>query len=146
MMKRLLQLLTGLGMLLSPVFVWALEKAPVASAPAPLGAISFFKVLASLLVVLMMIAAMAWLLRRVNQVAGGSGAVLRVIGAVSVGGRERVVLVQVGEQQLLLGVSPGSVQTLHVLEKPVVQATFNESGESFAAKLNAALKRARGES
>ncbi len=56
------------------------------------------------------------------------------------GPRERVVLVQVGKQQLLLGVAPGRIQTLHVLDEPVTDAT-SPTPSAFVEKLTAALKK-----
>ena len=44
---------------------------------------------------------------------------LQVVTEIAVGQKERVVLVQVGKQQLLIGVAPGRVSTLHVLDEPV---------------------------
>ena len=40
---------------------------------------------------------------------------MRVVGGASVGTRERVVVVEVEDARLVLGVCPGRVQTLHVL-------------------------------
>ena len=42
---------------------------------------------------------------------------IQVLGGVSLGPRERAVLISVQGQRLLLGVAPGRVQTLHVLGK-----------------------------
>lgn len=71
-----------------------------------------------LLVVLLGVLALAWLLKRVGRLQGGNGA-LMALGGLSLGPRERVVLVQVGREQLLIGVAPGQVQALHVLDQPV---------------------------
>ena len=57
----------------------------------------------------------------------GSGVVAQTLGAgflkhghhVSLGTRERAVLIRIGDRQLLLGVAPGNVRTLHVLETAV---------------------------
>jgi flagellar protein FliO/FliZ len=50
----------------------------------------------------------------------GSGD-LRVVAGLAVGPRERVVLMQVGAQQVLLGVTPGSVRMLLILDEPLGQ-------------------------
>jgi flagellar protein FliO/FliZ len=42
----------------------------------------------------------------------------------------RAVLIQLGNQQLLLGVAPGQVRTLHVLAEPVVDNTASVLGEA----------------
>jgi len=44
---------------------------------------------------------------------------LDVISTLPLGQKERAVLVRVGKQQILLGVAPGRVTTLHVLTEPV---------------------------
>jgi len=46
---------------------------------------------------------------------GGAGR-MRVAGGLSLGMWEKIVLLQVGKKQLILGVTPGRIQTLHVLE------------------------------
>ena len=56
------------------------------------------------------------------------------------GTRERVVLLQVGDKQLLVGVAPGSIKTLHVLETPLVDGNEVVAGGSgFAKQLGAML-------
>ena len=44
---------------------------------------------------------------------------LRVVASLAVGQRERVVVVQVGDSQVMLGVAPGRVELLERLEKPL---------------------------
>ena len=72
-----------------------------------------------LFVVLLVIAGAAWLTRRFGQFNVGGKGNLRIIGGLHMGARERVVLIQVGKQQLLLGVAPGRVEKLHVLDQPI---------------------------
>ena len=62
------------------------------------------QVLGSLLLVLLCLAVVIWLLRRVNRVGSGRGGSLRVLATASVGVREKVVLLAAGDRQLLLGV------------------------------------------
>lgn len=72
----------------------------------------------ALVAVLATIFGLAWLVRRVRGVAAAASA-LGVLAEVRLGPKERAVLVKVGAQQLLLGVAPGQVSTLHVLPQPV---------------------------
>jgi flagellar protein FliO/FliZ len=111
---------------------------------AGVGAGSVLQLLAGLAVVIGAIFGLAFLARRFGRFPTAAGR-LRVVGGLSLGARERVVLVQVGEQQLLLGVAPGRVQTLHVLAQPLPLAPLAPaaSGEGFAERL-AALMRGRG--
>ena len=59
-----------------------------------------------------------WLLRRMQGAHGHGGGALRVAGSLSVGPKERVLLIDVGER-LLVGVAPGGLRTLHVLDEPL---------------------------
>jgi flagellar protein FliO/FliZ len=60
----------------------------------------------------------AYLLRRFNggRAFGNNGA-LRVVGGLILGPRERIVLLEVGETWLVVGVVPGQIKTLHTLPK-----------------------------
>ncbi len=93
------------------VSVQAAEQA----APRVPGVETLFSTLVALAFVLMVIFGGAWLLRRVGGVAGGGRGVVRVLGGASVGVRERVVVVQVDDARLVLGVAPGQVRKLHEL-------------------------------
>lgn len=80
---------------------------------------SLLQVTLGLFVVLMIIAAAAWFARRFGHFNVTAKGNLRIVGGLHLGSRERVVLMQVGDQQLLVGVAPGRIQTLHVLETPI---------------------------
>lgn len=75
--------------------------------------------------------------------ASGEGK-MRVVGGLSLGMREKVILLQVGKKQLVLGVTPGRIQTLHVLEGDdclVKEDTVPKAIEgAFAQKLMQAIK------
>ena len=108
----------------------------------PIGAGSLWQLTLGMLLVLGLILGIAWLLKRSGrfQIAAGGG--LRILGGLSMGARERVVLIQVGEQQLLLGVAPGRVQTLHVLDEPLKSAAQGGAVvPGFAEQLGRILKK-----
>lgn len=120
-------------------FAAAEGEAPRTLANGSLGWGSLVQVGAGLLLVVALIGLLAWLVRRLGRVQGGAAGSLRILGGLSLGARERVVLLQVGERQLLLGVAPGRVQTLHVLETPLPDAVAG--GADFAGQLRAVLGR-----
>ncbi len=78
---------------------------------------SILQILFSLLLVLAAVVLVAWLLKRMNITQQGSGHLLRVIGGVSIGQRERIVLVEIKDTWLVVGVGPGQIRTLHTLPK-----------------------------
>lgn len=98
----------------------------------------------ALLLVVGAILALAWLLRRVQNVRmGQGGAALQVRGGLQLGARERAVWVQAGDKHLLLGVAPGRVQTLHVFDEAPAEfpAATGSALPSFRERLQQALGR-----
>ena len=80
---------------------------------------SLAQVTFSLVLVLGAVFGAAWLVRKLRTFGKFGAGAIEVIADVAVGTKERAVLVQVGKQQILLGVAPGRVNTLHVLAEPV---------------------------
>ncbi|MEM1187746.1 MAG: flagellar biosynthetic protein FliO [Pseudomonadota bacterium] len=138
---RLRLALTALAMAASDA-AGAEESAALVNANAPQELFSagyLAQVLGSLMLVFVCLFAVVYLLRRFNGVRIGPGTPLRVLGSASVGQREKVVLLEAGKEQLLLGVAQGSVRTLHVFDKPVVVADTDASAApDFAAVLRSA--------
>jgi len=89
------------------------------STPHPVGVGGLGEVACALVIVLAAIFIVAWVVRRMrlagNRVAGG----LDILADVPLGQKERAVLLRVGNQQILLGVAPGRVNTLHILPEPL---------------------------
>jgi flagellar protein FliO/FliZ len=85
--------------------------------------------------VLLLIFAAAWLLRRLQQGQGGGRGHLRIISVLPLSAKERVVLMQAGEEQVLMGVSSAGIQHLHTLTTPVAlnDPALNEPGQGPAA-------------
>ena len=100
----------------------------------PPGVGSLGQVTLSLGLVLALIFAAAWVARRMRGFHRASTDALDVISSLPLGQKERAVLVRVGKQQILLGVAPGRVTTLHVLSEPVDVTTAPPSGPGSAEK------------
>lgn len=100
----------------------------------PLTTGSLVQVTAGLLVVVLAIFGLAWVLRRYGRFQSTANGALKVVGGLSVGPRERVVLIQIKDRQLLVGVAPGRVQMLHTLEEPVGAAEDRPQGAGGAIK------------
>ena len=96
------------------------HAANFAEAPSTAGAVG--GTVFALLFVLALILALAWLAKRMPGVAGANNPALRIVGSLSLGPRERVVVVDVGGTQLLLGVGAGGTRTLHTLTAPLPAA------------------------
>lgn len=130
---------------LLPVIVSAEEQSDAVARAAklqPMATDNLMQTGLGLFLVLALILAVAWVARRMGRFQAGAGSSLKIIGGLSMGSRERIVLIQAGDTQLLVGVAPGRVQTLHVLNETVA-GTEPESGPEhpFATSLNTLLKR-----
>jgi len=77
----------------------------------------------ALVLVIGLIFGLAWLLRRLPGTGLRADASVRVIAGISLGGKERAVVVDINGNQLLLGVAPGAVSLLHALETPLPENT-----------------------
>lgn len=75
---------------------------------------SLITVVVSLVLILGGFIAVAWFARRHLPGLGAQGAI-RVVGSAAVGPRERVVVVEIEDTRLVLGVGSGNVRLLHVL-------------------------------
>ncbi len=69
-----------------------------------------------LVVVLVVMLGLAWLYRRFVQVPGAAQGQIQVLGGVSLGTREKAVLLSVHGRRVLVGVAPGRVQALMTFE------------------------------
>jgi len=78
----------------------------------------------SLLMVLALIIICAFVLKRFNLTQQGVSQ-LRVVTSLSLGAKERVMVVQVGEQQLLLGVTAQKITLLEKLVEPLAEPAMN---------------------
>ena len=103
----------------------------------------------SLLVVLGLIFALAWGLKRLQGLRVTGGASLRIHGGLQVGAKEKVLLIEAGGQHLLIGVSAGGVNTLHVYAEPPVTTVGGDGTPElppFAVAFRDALKKSLGKS
>lgn len=115
-----------------------------AKAADPIGSSYLVQLIVGLMVVLLCILVLAWVAKRFNGLQSSSDGSLQVLSGMSLGARERLVLVQVGSEQLLLGVAPGNINMLHILDKPIhkdSEIQNRQFGTYLTEKINSALAR-----
>ena len=88
----------------------------------------------NLVLVLATIGVAGFLLVRVQRHAGSGAGAIRIVAACPLGQRERLMVVAVGDEQLLIGVTPQGITALHALGEPLTEPTA-EASDSFAARL-----------
>ncbi|WP_321787616.1 flagellar biosynthetic protein FliO [Paraburkholderia sp. J94] len=78
----------------------------------------------------------AWLARRLGLQHGPKNALVKTVGGASLGGKERVAVVEIGDTWLVLGAAPGSVRLLHTMpagELPAANAAHAANAANAAA-------------
>lgn len=78
---------------------------------------SLLQTLFALIVVLGALGALAWALKRYAPRVAGANANVRIVGSLNLGGRERLLVVEVGNQWIVVGASPGRVNGLATMPK-----------------------------
>lgn len=102
---------------------------------------AFLQAVAGLAVVLGAIAASAWLMKRLVRVHASHGSPMSLRGTLSVGPRERVMLVEVADTWIVLGVAPGRVSALHALPRGALAPVAETPAATAQAPFAALLKR-----
>jgi len=98
------------------------------------------QVLGSLILVFGAIFAVLFLLKKFNGVSLSSSNPIRILASSRVGAREKIILLEAGQQQLLVGVSAGCIRTLHVFDEPVLDSAGAGKNSDFASVLGASLQ------
>ena len=123
------------------------------TAPKPTGApqkINSSSQLANLIgglaLILVLIYGLSWFVKRFTQGGFMHNPTMKIVSAMPLGTRERLMLVDVGGKQLLIGVTATQINTLHVFDEPVVNAEKGQAEKSqpaaseFSQKLMAILQ------
>lgn len=87
-----------------------------------------------LVAVIAVIYGCAWIIRRMNGMTGMNNNAIKVVSVMAIGARERIALIEVGGQQILVGITPSTIRTLQVFDEPVVTPDQTGSTE-FARRL-----------
>lgn len=119
-----------------PITTWS---AAVTTNPNALSQGELLRVMGGLLLVVVMIIFLAWLVRRLNRAGLGISSGFKVIASMNLGTREKIMLVNVGGRVLLLGVTSGSINTLHDFGEELPAGFLSESKTSFTEFLKTAL-------
>jgi flagellar protein FliO/FliZ len=127
---------------------WSLARADApAPGPPPMGS-GLLQMLAGLALVVVMILASLWLLKKISAPRGATAGLLKVVAGTAVGPRERVVLIEIGDDWLVLGVAPGRVNALHKLPRqiqPNAASATPGPATDFRARLRSMMERRNGQ-
>ena len=117
----------------------AAPAAGSAATPSPVGPAEVLSLGTGLVLVVGAILLTGWLYTRTQKLRGGPNELIRIVASQPLGTKERVLLLQVADKQLLVGMTSTSVQTLHVFDEPVADIPEVATG-GFAERLRAAVR------
>jgi flagellar protein FliO/FliZ len=113
----------------------------LAQPASPLSVGSVAQLALSLAAIVALIVAASWLLKRLKLGAPRGRGAIAVIDQLALGPRERIVLLRIGESQVLVGIGAGGVVGLTPLAAPLAPAPPAPEGSEFAARLREFMKR-----
>jgi flagellar protein FliO/FliZ len=93
-----------------------------------------------LLIVLIVIIALAWAVKKMSYLQAGGKSVAHIVGAVSVGTRERVVVLEIANRWIVVGVASGHVSAIANLDIETIDlkdqtSDLTKSGANFMTTL-----------
>ncbi|MES2150424.1 MAG: flagellar biosynthetic protein FliO [Pseudomonadota bacterium] len=117
------------------------QTAPAGAGAATLNASAgnLVQTIVALMLVLGLLVGLAWFLKRYGPKPGRGTAPVKLVGSLALGGRERIIVVEVGEQWIVVGASPGRVNALATMPKqagaPAELAPHSPAADNFGAWL-----------
>jgi flagellar protein FliO/FliZ len=115
----------------------------MAQPASPLSVGSLAQLTLSLIAIVALILAISWALKRLKMAGPRGAGDIAVLDELSIGPRERVVLLRVGESQVLVGVGASGVVPLTPLATPIVLKA-GAAAPAFAERLRDLMKRPGG--
>jgi flagellar protein FliO/FliZ len=99
---------------------------------------NLLQVIVSLMLVLGVLFAASWAVKKWGIRGIASGLPVRIIGAISIGSNQRIVVLEAGESWIVLGVTPQQISTITTLPK---QESSSASKPDFSAWLHQSLEK-----
>jgi flagellar protein FliO/FliZ len=119
--------------------VLAAQESVAGNAVAEQLAQSSLRMIGSLVAVLALVAACSWLLKRWRDRQSVASDAIEIVSGISLGSKERVVLLRVGHEQVLVGVSPAGMRSLHVVRDADSTQSQIDGDEAERSKLPPAV-------
>ncbi len=95
---------------------------------------------ASMLIVVAAVVGLGWLYTRFRFNGSGSADVINIVASRALGPKERLLLIEVANQQLLVGLTASQLSTLHTFENPVPVEQVLTDSPGFAERLRSAVR------
>ncbi|MBT8146005.1 MAG: flagellar biosynthetic protein FliO [Gammaproteobacteria bacterium] len=142
--KRSAAMLAVFGTPFGTVIAAELQEPPVRP-EALVAPESMVQMLLALIVVVLVIVGLSFLVKRLRLVPGASSGMIKILGGLPLNNKDRLLLVQVGDEQILISASPGRIDKVHELSTPLDPEKFRVAskadGKSFNSLLNQVMNK-----
>lgn len=132
-------------LLMSSAAVRAAEETASVAPVSLSGSNSVLQMLLGLFMVIAIIIGLSLAVKKFNMFPTGAPGAIRIISGLALSNKDRILLLQVGDEQILVSASPGQVRKVHELRAPVV-VEANPSGDetkNFASIFSAVKQRVK---
>lgn len=124
----------GIVLLLMSLFCFG-DSSTGATGTSPINAASVLQVFLGLGFILILIFAIAGLVKKFGQGITSNNQNMKIVSQLSVGTREKVIVVEVGEKQIMLGVTAHQINTLQVFDEPAIDTRSKREVSEFGQKI-----------
>ena len=140
-MKKILHYLIFVYCFFTSMPLLAEAESVEKATPNPLDELDIFQVIAPLLMVVVLIFALAWLVKKMNTGIPAMGKDIEILSTTPLSGQSRLCLVRVAGKDMLIGVTPTNISLLQTFDEPVVQTRPKENPGEFAEQFRKLLTR-----
>lgn len=100
---------------------------------------SIFQLLVGLVIVVVIILALSLTLKKFSIFSSSSSGIIKIVGGLALNSKDRLLLVQIGEEQILISASPGRVGKVHDMRTPINPESINTVQQAGDGKFSSVL-------
>lgn len=140
-MNKILRCWLFIASFLLPIPLWAEAQPTEQPIPEPLQKIDIFQVVMPLLMVIVLIFALAWLVKKMNSGIPSMGKDIEILSTTPLSSQSRLCLIRVGGKDMLIGVTATNISHIATFDEPVAKNHPKENPVEFAEQFKKLLKR-----
>ena len=145
MLSIIKKIILTLGSCFIPALAVAADiagKTPHITPDSPVSISYILQILSSFVAVILFILVIAWLMKKSGRFGASGNKAISIVSSMSLGMREKIVVVNVEGVNIVVGVAPGQIRTLYVLGEnpPKEQIETDKNGEGFGRIMGSFLK------
>jgi len=108
---------------------------------------NFIQMMTGLFLIVFMIVGVVWLMKKIGYKGYSASGLIKIKSCLPISTKEKILLIQVGEEQVLIGTAPGFIGHIKTIEKPIETTSENAGftsspvSSAFADKLKSIINK-----